>query len=475
MSLLHLLNAYWKFEEGASPSVDATGRGNALEWVQGTAQGQGVVGYGLYTNISGSYARRDSNDDLQPGAREDFTVCGWFKLNEDLDNQILCCIGAKVNVWLLQLSSVDGHHIEFLCYHAGGAVTVRVESPWSPLEWQQEWFFYRAWRAGNTISLQVNCGTTQSQAFDYDLVQAPLNIFFIGGGPFGGNVYTNGYHDSVGVWARALENYEADQLCGGDEYPFGECAYLAYGTYAFPRTFHAADDNLEWLIPSIKAGRRHGGHSLAATLREKRLTVRGGFVKGPVGGVTILRDEIDDLRAALGLQPQNLYFSPDRYWRNVRVELFRNPYGPTHYCRIAGEIEVQFVTEDPFQYAVLESSDTWSSPTTGATRAISVGGNADSLPAIALTVAGSGAQTIDFALENETTGERFTLSGSVLGGEAITIDSLLQTVVNGESDAIDLFDGQFLTFRGDVDNTLEVTITSGTITSIVTTWRNRWY
>lgn len=472
MSLLNGIRAFWKLEEAASPSVDATGRGNDLTWAGGAARATGIIGYGLDCDLGGDYAYHASNDDLAPGIRDDFTLAGWFKADSDWISQAgYNTICALPGVYRVEMSITGGTHVRFTCYHATGSVTVEVDG-----DPGTDWFFYRAWRDANTINLQIDCGTAQSAAFDYDIRQVGILSFYLGGGDDGGTYsYTNGTHENPGLWARVLENYESDQLCTGVEYPFGLCGYLAFGSYEFPNTFHAADDNLDWLIPSIKAARRHGGHSLAATLREKRITVRGGIIKGPFNRDITLREELDALRAALALQPQNLYFEPDRYWRNVRVEMFRNPYGPTHYCRIAEGVEILFVTEDPFQYAVDESSDTWAAPTTGTTRAVSVGGNAPSQPTFAVTVGGSGSQTIAFTIENETTGESFTLTGTALGGEVITVNTLAQTVMIGAVDEIDLFDGQFPQFTADTDNTLQVTITSGSITSIVTTWRNRWY
>lgn len=474
MSLLKGIVAYWKLEESASPSMDATGRANDLTWVQGASQGAGIIGYGLDCDLGGDRAYHASNDDLAPGIRDDFTICGWFKPDADWVSEAgYNTIASLPAVYRIEQHITGGNHVRFTCYHSGGSV--RVEVPYNPVV-PSDWFFYRAWRDGNTINLQINCGTAQSTAFDYDLRQYGLLSFYLGGGDDGGTYsYSNGTQDEVGIWNRVLENWEAERLCAGLQYPFGLCGYLAYGSYEFPNTFHPADDNLDWQIPSIKATRRHGGHSLNATLKEKRLTVRGGIIKGPMNRSIVLRDELDDLRGALGGQPQNLYFEPDRYWRNVRVEMFRNPYGPTHYCRISEAIEIVFITDDPFQYAVMESSDTWNNPTTGERRALSVGGNAPAQATFTVTPGGTGSQTIDFTIENETTGESFTLSGSVLGGEAIEIDTLLQSVTVGDVDEMDIFDGQFPQFSGNITNSLEVTIASGSITSLVSTWRNRWY
>lgn len=478
MSLINKCRAFWRFEETASPSEDATGRGNSMTWYTAgnddPAQGAGVLGYGI--NLNYSYLYRPYTDDLKC-ADTSFTFAGWIAPGSVLPSNMDPVISLPSNFMMYYISTNGTGYFQWTVLESGNILHT-VNSGSVP---NGEWCFVRCWLdiENNQIGIQVDCATPVTGAWSGTRVApgeaGPEPWFTIGRDQAGSYPYATHRMDGWGLWHRVLDSTEADALCAGSEYPFGICGTILYGDYEFPKTFYPADDNLDWNIPSIKSARRHGAHSLAATLREKRLLVRGGLVTGPVGGVSVLRDSIDEVRTALGLQPQNLQFEPDRYWRNVRVEQFRNPYGPTHYCRIADAMEVLFFTDDPFQYAIAESTDTWTGPTTGATRAVAVGGNAPAQPEIAVTVGGSGAVSLAITLENQTTSESFTLTGDVTGGQIITIDTLAQTVQIGETDEIDLFDGQFLSLAADQDNTLEVTITGGTLMSIVLTWRNRWY
>src|SRR5262249_40326591 len=149
---------------------------------------------------------------------------------------------------------------------------------------------------------------------------------------------------------------------------------------------------------------------------------------------TVVRDEYDDLKAALSDQPQNLYFDSDRYWRCVRVEKIGNTYDPTDYGRIQNRIRIDFVTSDPFQYSSIETTDTWTPSGSGDTHTVTPGGNASALPELSLTVGGSGAKTINWEFFNDTTDESFTLAGDVTGGDVIVVDSVLKTVLIGTDD-----------------------------------------
>lgn len=488
MSLINKCVAFWRFEEASpGPAVDETGRGNSLTWNTGNnevspnvsglpSQATGMIGYGVRLNSSFLYRTR--NDDFDYSSTG-FTVGGWVYLRDTIASS------TKDPIFSISDNVPATYDLDLYTDNNGGDADVILSVRNTSLDIYtvtvpnisyNDWHYIRGYLdlASSELGLQVDCGTTQTT--DWSGTPANITQTVWVGRVFSSWPYAGHTYDAWGFWKRALDTGEATSLCAGVEYPFGECGYLAFGSFEFPRTFHAADDNLDWQIPSIKTGRYHGGHSLAATLREKRLSVRGGLVKGPIGSVSsTLRAALDEIRDALGQQPQDLYIYPDRYWRNARAEMFRNPFGPTHFCRIAEEIEILFVASDPFLYSTTESTDTWSAPTNGETRMIRVGGNAPAQPTFRFTVGGGGAQSINFTLKNTTTDESFTLIGDVTGGQVIAVDTLDQTVKIGTTDEMDLFDGQFPQLNADTNNTLQITINSGTITSLVTTWRNRWY
>lgn len=249
---------------------------------------------------------------------------------------------------------------------------------------------------------------------------------------------------------------------------------LRYGTYTFPATFHPAAVPGSRVVGAEKLPRADGGRVSPSYLDTKRILVRGGLAQGPMDS-SDLRARIDALRAALAAQPQNLYLWSDRYYRNVYVGEQPEDYEPTGFGRLAS-IEIEFVTGDPFQYSTTETTDTWSAiASTGETRAITPGGNAPALPKFAITVAGSGAKTLDWTIHNQTTDEAFTIAGTVTGGDVIDVDCLAQTVVVGAVDKMTLFDGRWPTLAAGVANTLEESYDGAALSQIVTTYRSRWY
>lgn len=489
MSLLSGLLAFWKFDEGSGPAVDCTGRGNDLTWHPGgtpfdggatifnsPARAGGVVGYGLDLNTSFLYRAMTTDLECNDGS---FTWCGWIKLPAGTTRAILMTQASSVWSYYLYGGDAGGGLQAFtwgVTSADGDPVYGTSHSVVSGNVATNEWHFFRCGLDldNEQIFIQIDCGTIVTATWSSSLVMKDSTpLAFLVGRDNPSFPASNATIDGWGLWNRVLDTGEASQLCEGIEWPFGICSAIFFGDYEFANTFHPADDSLEWASAAGKLPRQHGGRALDFYLQPRRLLVRGGEIKGPFDS-SDLRTRVDAIRAALGAAPQNLQFESDRYWRDVRVEYFRNPYGPTHYCRIAAEMEVSFLARDPFQYAIMGSSDTWSSPTTGATNTITVGGNTSARPIFTITVGGSGPVTIDWTLENTTTGEEFTLSGSLTGGAVIVVDCLDMTVMSGSTDEISMFDGVFPSMALG-DNTFQVTIDSGTITSIVTTWRSRWW
>lgn len=471
MSLLNKLAGFWTFEEAASPSSDVSGRGNDLTWHNDVTRVPGVLNYGIHFDGTEDYVSTAITSDLAMGASEAFTIAGWWKPEFGASRSFMALAGHIYNYRLGMTQYGSYYRFQLDVWHDGGTL-VTVQSALYALG---DWFFIRAWRDpdNSVLGIQVNCDTIVTTPFSAAfLVDQQVYDFYIGGGPAAGpfEVYY-GAADAVGIWKTVHDSGEAAMLCAGTEYPFGLCLSLIYGDYEFSPTWYPAEDGLEWSPAVTPLARAHGGRAIDFYLKPRRLLVKGGEIKGPFDS-SDLHTRIDAILAALGAQPQELTFVPEWYWRDVRVEYFRNPYGPTHYCRIAADMEISFLARDPFQYARLGSSDTWSAPTNAATHTIDVGGAVLARPSFAFTVGGVGAQTISWVLTNNTTGEAFTLAGDVTGGQVIHVDCLDQTVLIGTTDEIALFDGEFMGL--DVGtNTLAITITTGSITSIVTTWRNR--
>jgi phage-related protein len=265
--------------------------------------------------------------------------------------------------------------------------------------------------------------------------------------------------------------------------PSSGCQYLTYGTYEFPLGFYLSDKGRSWLVPSQKVARGDGARDQVAFREGRRVIISGKLFSDSADllsvGTADLRTKVDALAAALASQPQSLYVESDRYWRNARVRTMPEVYGPTGQCRFTEDISVEFAVADPFEYSVTSNTITWSSPVNGSTTTVTAGGTAYALPSIVITLGGVGATSLDITLTNTTTIESFRLvtdsvTGTLNGGDVITVDCLNQTVTIAGVDRMDLFDGEWISLSVG-SNTWSLSRTLGTIASIVPTWANRYH
>ena len=250
---------------------------------------------------------------------------------------------------------------------------------------------------------------------------------------------------------------------------------LEFENYTFPESLTYNLVTFRSAVPSAKLPRAHGARVPTGYLGERRIEIRG-MLKVDLETPATLQDQIDDLRAALMDGPQTLYLPNSRYLRNVQKDDNGvDRYDNTWPERLA-EIAVDLITGDPFMYSDTESSDLTNvvNETPEDVVVNNAAGNAPALPELRLTVGGAGAVTIAVTVSNQTTGEAFTLSGAVSGGDVIKINSLDETVLIGTTDKMSLFDGLFPSLALG-NNTIRITYTSGTITNLDVYWRSRWY
>ncbi len=234
-----------------------------------------------------------------------------------------------------------------------------------------------------------------------------------------------------------------------------------FGTYSFPNTFYPELLPASRVIPMPKLPRAHGARVLAGYLDGKKITVRGGFINS-----VSLEDDLDALRAGLAQGPCDFQFLSNRKYRLCQALGYSDTYDATWWQRIV-TIQFDLVTGDPFAY---DMDDTTVNLVSSGGLATALG-NAAAAPALSLTMGTTGA--VSLTCENLTTGESFTLAGSVVSGNVIVIDSLAQTVTIGGADRIDLFDGLWPTLVVG-DNVFLLTVTSGTVSAQSATWKNRW-
>lgn len=245
---------------------------------------------------------------------------------------------------------------------------------------------------------------------------------------------------------------------------------LRFGSWDLPLGSSVVRIERGRTIGSAKLARASGNRQTAGQRNGVSVIVKVPLFKGPLDN-SDLRTRIDELRQYLAAGPGNLYVWDDRYYRCCEAVTEPDTFESTAFGRFQ-DTEVTFIGPDPLQYGS-EVSDTWSGPSSGGTRSISTTGNAEAAPVFAITVGGAGAVTIAFTVTNSTTGESFTLSGSVTGGQVITVNCLEKTVKIGTTNYLSLFNGLFPKLSPGA-NTMTVLWTSGSISGIVTTHRPRW-
>jgi hypothetical protein len=248
---------------------------------------------------------------------------------------------------------------------------------------------------------------------------------------------------------------------------------LRFGTYDFPASLTYNLQSFRSATPSGKRLRAHGARVPVGRLAERRVEVRGLLKQESASS---LQDQLDALRAAVMSGPAILYLPNDRHLRNVQKDDGgQDRYENTWPERLV-EVAIDLITGDPYLYRDTQSSDLTnalsSSPETVTVN--NAFGSAPAAPELRLTVGGSGEVTLAATLTNTTTGEAFTLSGEVAGGDIILINSLTKTVLIGATDRSDLFDGLLPTLALG-NNSLSVAWTSGSLTNLDVYWNSRWY
>lgn len=247
---------------------------------------------------------------------------------------------------------------------------------------------------------------------------------------------------------------------------------LQFASYVCGATFYPAQHTSDSEVPIIKIPRSDGGVALTGTLQPKQFKLRGGFIANQAG-ITDVRTALDALTAAFASGPANLYFDSDRYWRRVQKVGMSTSYQGSWYPVIA-DVELDLITPDPFQYSTTPAGDIWNTPA-GAHTITNSNGNAYAWPKFTFNL--SAAAAIDITLENTTTGEAFTYSGSDVAA-VVVVDCDAQTVTDGAGNSfIGLFDGVFPRLMPGA-NAFTLTLNgtqAATINDIDTTWTPRFY
>ena len=202
-------------------------------------------------------------------------------------------------------------------------------------------------------------------------------------------------------------------------------------------------------------------------LAPRRVRVRGTIGNGAWTTRDQLRAAVDAFNWAHRPGQRTLWRDTDRYLTvEVRQVKFDSDTGLLY-----SPYTIEFEAGDPHYYATAPTVDTWNAPATGNTRPVTPTGAATAAPTFTFTFAGAGTAAIAFY--NDTRGEGFTLAGAVAAADVLAVNCLAQTVTLNGANRMSYFGGRF-PLLDPVANTLRIVFTGPGLTSVVTTWVDRW-
>lgn len=222
MSLLTDLQAFWELEEASGSRADAHST-NTLSDVNTVTQAAGKVGNAAqFTAVNSEHLSIADNAALSTGDI-DFTIAAWVYMDSKGTGFTANVIASKYGAggqgvdheWNLAFTGTTTDRFQFAVRpNAGTLGTVAADSLGSPST--ATWYYVIGWHdsVANTISIQVNNGTVDSQAYSLGTIDGTA-AFEIGdasgglGAPFDGRI------DQVGFWKRVLTSQERTDLYNG--------------------------------------------------------------------------------------------------------------------------------------------------------------------------------------------------------------------------------------------------------------------
>ena len=238
---------------------------------------------------------------------------------------------------------------------------------------------------------------------------------------------------------------------------------LKFSTYDFPAGFSVASNPSNSILEVTQRPYADGAIVGTPLLSEKIITIRGTLFATTASD---MRTQMDALLAAVNSGRQKLYLWDDRYIYATKRSFSTN-YDPSSFDRYC-DVAIDFVCDVGLFEAETVSTDTWATPANNATRSITNAGGAFAMPTFAITFTGTSG-VVGLAIGSDS----FVFSATVTAGSTLIVDCAAKTVLIGTTDKMSGFTGVFPSLALGA-NTLTRTGTSA-ITSIVTTWRNRWY
>lgn len=222
MSLLTNLQAFWELEEASGTRNDAHST-NHLSDVNTVTQAAGKVGNaGQFTGANSEHLSIADNAALSTGDI-DFTIAAWVYMDSKGTGFNANIIASKYGAggqnvdheWWLGYTGQASDLFQLVVRPGTGTLgTVQALNLGAPST--ATWYYVVAWHdaVNNTINIQVNNGTADSQAYSTGTIDGS-GAFEIGDASGGVGAPFDGRIDQVGFWKRVLTAQERTDLYNG--------------------------------------------------------------------------------------------------------------------------------------------------------------------------------------------------------------------------------------------------------------------
>lgn len=224
MALTDNLISYWKLDEASGDALDSHGSNDLTESSGTIASATGIIGNCRDFELGDTeWFDLPSNSDVSMGDI-DFTISCWVNLESlaAVYTFVGKDTGAAPNREYLVEYTNSASRFRFGVFDAAtGASFNSVNANNLGAPSASVWYFIVCWHdsVSNTINIQVNNGTPNSQAHTTG-VRAGAAAFRFGARGDGTSIMNDGLLDEVGLWKRILTSDERTALYNGLTYPF---------------------------------------------------------------------------------------------------------------------------------------------------------------------------------------------------------------------------------------------------------------
>lgn len=226
-------------------------------------------------------------------------------------------------------------------------------------------------------------------------------------------------------------------------------------------------DSINIRAPSFEIARREGIYIPETHLGSKSITVRGDVIgSGAAGCRTNFDTLVAMLRSWKKDEKRDLYLLDDRV-KEVFLEKFS--YDPLELATLRRTFEASFIAENPTWRYINRSRKRQVIASSPTSFNLSYLGNTEDKPIIYF-IADQAVDITSCLLENLTTGESVSFTGTVTSGNTLKIDCDTCEILNNAVDSIQYFTGDFLRLIYGT-NYLKFT---GSLCTIKVDWYNRY-